>query len=98
MLIDSYAYAATWEWFENFTGQQIINEQHLCIIRSDGQRFSDVDKSIVSRPMSMLGMSISLSRIPDHSRLWSATGTDAYLSGYRPNAKDVFQRIKDIVN
>jgi hypothetical protein len=103
MLIDGHSYAAMYELIEITDEKgEIRNEYHLSIIRDDGTRYSDAP-AVVASPLSDLGMEIKVKKVlsgdADLSGYLSSERADAYIdAGYRSNAADVFQRIKDVVN
>ncbi len=106
-LVSGKGYAATWPYVKTIQTQKQINgqimqlkepeeikEQSLHIIRSDGAIFGPAS----TRPLSSLGVDIALEEQPTtKDTLWSTPGMKEFEKGYRPDPKDVFDRVKSVI-
>ena len=105
-LVDGKAYAAIWPYVLTRTTQKFINgqiiqlkepeeikEKSLHIVRGDGAIFGPAE-----RPLSSLGVDVMLPEPPPaKDSLWSTPGIKAFVQGYRPDPKSVFERIKSVI-
>ena len=105
-LVDGKAYAAIWPYVLTRITQKLVGgqpiqlkepeesrEQSLHIVRNDGAIFGPGD-----RPLSTLGVDVSLPEPPPtKDSLWSTPGVKAFAHGYRPDPKDVFDRVKSVI-
>jgi len=106
-LIDERSYAATWipvsiqiSEIKDKNGKIVKldkpierTETKLVIIRDDGTIYG-----IDNLPLSALDFQINLAEYPQIDKLLSPTAFLEYKKGIRPNPKDVFQRIVDVVS
>jgi len=107
-LVDGKAYAAIWPYVltratQKLIGGQVIQlkepeqirEQSLHIVRNDGAIFGPVE---IERPLSTLGVDVALPEPPPtRDSMWSTPGVKAFVQGYRPEPKDVFDRVKSVI-
>ena len=105
-LVNGKAYAAIWPYVLTRTTQKLvggtviqlkepeeIREQSLHIVRGDGAIFGPVE-----RPLSTLGIDVALPEPPaTKDSAWSTPGVKAYVQGYRPDPKNVFDRVKAVI-
>jgi hypothetical protein len=105
-LVDGKAFAAIWPYVLTRTTQKLIGgqvvqlkepeeirEQSLHIVRNDGAIFGPIE-----RPFSSLGVDVLLQEPPSaRDSMWSTPGVKAYIKGYRPEPKDVFDRVKSVI-
>jgi hypothetical protein len=105
-LVDGKAYAAVWPYILTRTSQKFVNgqiiqlkepeeikERSLHIVRSDGAVFGPAE-----RPLSSLGVDVALPEPPlGKDSLWSTPGIKAFVQGYRPDPKDVFDRVESVI-
>jgi hypothetical protein len=104
MLIDGQAYAATWLWTRTTITEKcgkdgelvrladpvVEDQQRLFVVRGDGVLFGEVSDCKVL-PMRELGLTVHLPEVPRDSRLWSASGVNAY----RPSiARTLHRRLR----
>jgi len=108
-LVDGKAYAAAWPFIRSYITQETIKGQtiqlkerkeikyqSLHIVRNDGAIFGP--GSIKERPLSSLGVDVELPDIPtSRDALWSTPGIKKFEQGYRPDPKDVFNRVKSVI-
>jgi hypothetical protein len=106
-LVDGKAYAATWPYVKTIQTQKQVNgqtiqlkepeeikEQSLHIVRGDGAIFG----SASTRPLSSLGIDVAVTEQPTAKEsLWSTPGMKKFEQGYRPDPKDVFNRVKSVI-
>jgi hypothetical protein len=106
-LVDGNAYAAAWPYMKTIQTQKQINgriiqlkepeeikEQSLHIVRGDGAIFGPAS----TRPLSSLGVDVALEEQPTaKDALWSTPGIKSFEKGYRPDPKDVFNRVKSVI-
>ena len=106
-LVDGKSYAAAWPYVKTIQTQKQINgqtiqlkepeeikEQSLHIVRNDGAVFGTAS----TRPLSSLGVDVALSEQPTaKDTLWSTPGIKQFEQGYRPDPKDVFERVKSVI-
>ena len=111
MLVDGQAYAATWLWTRTTTTEtvgkdgevtklaepRVVESRQVFIVRDDGVLFGEVCDPHV-QPMRDLGLLVHLPEVPRDTRLWSASGVNAYRCGYRASAPEVFGRVGDVVD
>jgi hypothetical protein len=112
-LLKGRSYAATWLHLQvtvrkerNKAGELVEynpplvrDEQRLVVVRGDGALFADEDAHLRdARPLSELGLSVTLPTVPPPSRLWSGAGVKAFLAGVRPDPADVFRRLTLLVD
>lgn len=107
-LIDGRAYVATWCFVrvtvkESKTKQgeiirhdppKVQNERRLFVVRDDGAIFGDGGHE----PLSELGLDVRLPEIPAADKLLSTPALKAYAAGYRPDPRDVFERVTAVVD
>ena len=105
-LVDGKAYAAIWPYVLTRTTQKFINgqiiqlkepeeikEKSLHIVRGDGAIFGPAE-----RPLSSLGIDVALPEPPpSKDSVWSTPGIKAFVQGYRPDPKSVFERVKSVI-
>ena len=105
-LVNGKAYAAIWPYILTRVTQKLINgqivqlkepeeikERSLHIVRSDGLIFGPAE-----RPLSTLGIDVLLPEPPTaKDSLWSTPGIKTFVQGYRPDPKDVFDRVRDVI-
>jgi len=105
-LVNGKAYAAIWPYVltritQKLMGGQVvqlkepeeIREQSLHIVRNDGALFGPFE-----RPLSTLGVEVALPEPPPaRDSLWSTPGIKAFITGYRPDPKDIFDRVKSVI-
>ena len=105
-LVDGKAYAAIWPYVLTRATQKIINGQiiqlkepeevkqkSLHIVRGDGAIFGPAE-----RPLSSLDIDVMLPEPPPaKDSLWSTSGIKAFVQGYRPDPKSVFERAKSVI-
>jgi hypothetical protein len=105
-LVNGKAYAAIWPYIVTRTTQKLVGgqviqlkepeesrEQSLHIVRNDGAIFGPVQ-----RPLSTLGVDVALPEPPPaKDSLWSTPGIKAFVAGYRPDPKTVFDRVKSVI-
>jgi hypothetical protein len=111
MLIDGQAYAATWLYTRTTITEKLGKDgkvvrlaepvlqegQRLFVVRDDGTLFGELsDCNVV--PMRELGLTVHLPEVPRDSRLWSASGVNAYRLDFRADAPTVFAQVVDIVD
>jgi hypothetical protein len=111
MSIDGRSYAATWLWTKTtqtekvgkdgevvrFQAPQITHEQRLFVMRDDGVFFGEVSDPQVQR-LAELPITVHLPDRPKDNLLWRAYGVAAYHRSYRPEPKEVFERIVQVYN
>jgi hypothetical protein len=106
-IIEGKAYVATWANVRQLVHETtdengvvtkhapplVKEEKRHLIIRNDGVLFND-DKHSLNE----LGFKVELGEVPPMEKVWSSKGLNRYLQGERPNAKSVFERIRDVPN
>jgi hypothetical protein len=106
-LLDGRAYAAIWPTVRatitesvNGKGERIKHdppivstERSLMVIKGDGNIFG-----IGSNPIKNLDVTVKLSEIIPHDKVWSTPGVKAYRDGHRPNPQGVFRRMADVID
>jgi len=105
-LAGSRAFAAAWVWAkvtvkkadDPETGARVVYDPpqvkeslELALVRDDGELFSDGLPN--ARPLSELGMAVSLPTPIPQGRTWSGAGLKRYLAGERPDPAEVFRRV-----
>jgi hypothetical protein len=104
-IIRGRAYAATWTHVKQTLHETkdengvitkhkpplVKEEKRLLIVREDGLIFNDDKHSLAD-----LGFAVELNEIPSMDKLWSPEGLKRYRGGERPDAKSVFERIRDV--
>ena len=109
-LLNGHAYAAVWVHIELGEHEQIPEPEdeenqepkityrlERFILRDDGAIFGDLDAEGIT-PIKFLGARVELPYMPNPEKIWSTSGVERYLAGYRPKPKDVFERIVDTIN
>jgi hypothetical protein len=69
----------------------------MAIVRSDGVVFLDAGIP-EAKPMSEVGVTVSLPTELPPDRAWSGAGLKRFLAGERPGPAEVFDRMKQVVN
>lgn len=97
-LVDGKAYAATWCPVRVRDQQQVRIENRLLIVRDDGQVWADGDCGIDARPIAELEIPVCLPSAVKPRISWSGAGVTRYLAGERPDPKEVFERLVEVVD
>jgi hypothetical protein len=107
-LVAGRAYAAAWVQPRVMTSQSVDSstgavtvhdpplervEDRLLIVRDDGRFFADGVGLQGGRPLSELGLTVSLPHPLPPGKGWSGAGVKRYLAGDRPDPKEVFSRL-----
>jgi len=107
-LINDAAYVAIWPYVRvtrtedldangnvvRFDKPVTVEERRLLVMREDGMTFGDGG----FEPMSKLGINVVLPEIPLDEKLWSVKGIKSFRGGARPDPRDVFERIADVID
>jgi len=109
-LLDGRSYAATWLYVEiteedknqdeessESQEPKITHKRPLFIVRDDGEFFSDQLGDLIN-PMTYLGAKVELPEVPRPEKIWSPVGVKRYQKGDRPDPKDVFEGVVDVID
>ena len=105
-LLNAKAYAVVWVKEQKIVSEELdsngkiikhdppiitINNKEL-IVREDGKKY------YVSSANKELGFSVELPEVPDSNCLWSGKGINSFINGNRPNPKDVFRCLIQVID
>lgn len=110
-IIDGRGYAAVWPYARVTVNEstdskgkvvkhdppRIRIEQRLYVVRDDGKMFDDAGRPH-GHSGERLAFPIRLPERPEDRLLWSKQGFERYRNGQRPNPRDVFERLTQVVD
>jgi hypothetical protein len=112
-LVGGRAYAAAWCQVQNTTVRSVNQqtgqvtehnpplvkiEDRLVVVTEDGHLFSNGGGVPGARPISELGLPVSLPATIPPGRGWSGAGVKSYVKGERPAPAEVFARLVTVVD